>query len=406
MADFHRQNSRGLMKPMLLGVSLLALAACNNGNIDLDFRGAVGGLDTSDAARLATQDRPTPDDRGVISYPNFQVAVARRGDTLRDVASRVGLPATELARYNGITEDTGLRAGEVIALPKRVAEPSPDTGALTIGPILPQNEQIDITTLAGNALDRAESERPRSTSPFQSKPAPVQSGNEPIQHQVKRGETAYSISRLYNVSVRSLADWNGLGPNLTVREGQFLLIPVASDTARRRAVASAEPDVTIPGEGSPTPNPPSASLPLPEATAKPAPAADPLPSPNLAEDRTVASGTAKMLLPVTGKIIRGYEKDKTDGIDIAAQAGAGVRAAADGVVAAITRNTDQVPILVIRHPNNLLTVYANIDSIKVNKDDKITRGQSIATVRGTGNSFLHFEVRQGIDSVDPVPFLN
>jgi murein DD-endopeptidase MepM/ murein hydrolase activator NlpD len=164
--------------------------------------------------------------------------------------------------------------------------------------------------------------------------------------------------------------------------------------------------VTVPGEGSPTPNPPSASLPLPEETATPAAVAAPLPSPNLAEDRTLASGSAKMLIPVTGKIIRGYEKDKTDGIDIAAQAGAPVRAAADGVVAAITRNTDQVPILVIRHPDNLLTVYANIDDIKVNKDDKITRGQAIATVRGTGNSFLHFEVRRGIDSVDPVPFLN
>ncbi len=373
MADFRRKNSRGLMKPMLVGVSLLAMAACTNGNIDLDFRGAVGGLDTSDAARLATQDRPNPDDRGVISYPNFQVAVARRGDTLRDVAARVGLPATELARYNGITEDTGLRAGEVIALPKRVAEPSPETGAVTTGPILPANEQIDITTLAGNALDRADSERPRTISPFQSKPAPVQTGSEPIQHQVKRGETAYSISRLYNVSVRSLGEWNGLGPNLTIREGQFLLIPVATETARRRAAAPRQPDVTVPGEGSPTPNPPSASLPLPEeTTAKPGAVAAPLPSPNLAEDRTVASGTAKMLIPVTGKIIRGYEKDKTDGIDIAAQAGSRVRAAADGVVAAITRNTDQVPILVIRHPDNLLTVYANIDDIKVSKDDKIT----------------------------------
>jgi murein DD-endopeptidase MepM/ murein hydrolase activator NlpD len=113
-----------------------------------------------------------------------------------------------------------------------------------------------------------------------------------------------------------------------------------------------------------------------------------------------------MLIPVTGKIIRGYEKDKNDGIDIAAQAGAGVRVAADGVVAKITSSTDEVPILIVRHPNNLLTVYANIDNIKVKEQEKITRGQAIATVRGTGNSFLHFEVRDGFDSVDPVPFLN
>ena len=81
MADFRPTNSyaRSGFRGTALAVSLLALSACTDG-LDLDFRGAAGGLDTTEAARQATERRPNPDDRGIISYPNFQVAVARDGE--------------------------------------------------------------------------------------------------------------------------------------------------------------------------------------------------------------------------------------------------------------------------------------------------------------------------------------
>ncbi len=393
MADFRRRKPRAV----LLCASLLILAGCTE-PLDLDFRRPTFGADTSGAVRDVVEDRPDPDNRGVISYPNFQVAVARRGDTIADVAVRVGMDADELARYNGIGRDAVLRRGEVIALPRRVAEPSPATGADGFGPIRPA-ETIEITSLAGAAIDRADAVNP--PAPFESKPAPSQTGTEPIRHKVERGETAYSISRLYGVSVRALADWNGLGPDLTVREGQFLLVPVATPVAR----ASAEADTPAPGAGSPTPTPPSASRPLPEETEIAAAAAAP-PSPDMSAERTEASGSARLLLPVSGKIIRPYEKRKNDGIDIAASAGTPVKAAGDGTVAAITRDTDQVPILVLRHPGNLLTVYANIDDVAFEKGAKVKRGQTIAKVREGNPSFLHFEVREGLESVDPVIYVN
>ena len=95
-----------------------------------------------------------------------------------------------------------------------------------------------------------------------------------------------------------------------------------------------------------------------------------------------------------------------NGIDISAPAGTPVKAAEAGTVAAITRDTEEVPILVIRHADGLLTVYANIQNIPVEKGAKVSRGQTIAEVRGSGASFLHFEVREGFESVDPVPFVN
>jgi murein DD-endopeptidase MepM/ murein hydrolase activator NlpD len=75
------------------------------------------------------------------------------------------------------------------------------------------------------------------------------------------------------------------------------------------------------------------------------------------------------------------------------------------VVAAITRDVDQVPILVLRHADNVLTVYAGVDQIAVNKGDQVRRGQEIARVRASASPLLHFEVREGFDSVDPALYL-
>ncbi len=111
-------------------------------------------------------------------------------------------------------------------------------------------------------------------------------------------------------------------------------------------------------------------------------------------------------MPVSGSIIRAYAKGRNDGVDISADAGSPVVAAADGTVAAITRDTDQVPIVVLKHAGNLLTVYAGVDQLTIKKGDKVKRGQKIAVLRAGSPSFLHFEVRQGLESTDPVPFLN
>jgi murein DD-endopeptidase MepM/ murein hydrolase activator NlpD len=35
----------------------------------------------------------------------------------------------------------------------------------------------------------------------------------------------------------------------------------------------------------------------------------------------------------------------------------------------------------------------------------VKRGQSIAAIRAGDPAFLHFEVRKGVDSVDPMTFL-
>ncbi len=377
----HRATSR---MSLALGVSLLALAGCTQvGDLDWDLRAGDGN--TSAEARQATADAPTPDANGILSYPGYQLAEARRGDTVASMAGRLGLNPADLARSNALQSGDSLRAGELLLLPDRVAAaPQPA--------VIGGSGAVDITSIATTALDEA------GPSPAT---LPATGGTAPLTHRVARGETAFTIARVYNVSAKALADWNQLGPDLAVREGQTLIIPVVT-----AAAPDPEPVPTPPGAGSPTPAPPSAAKPLPDETTEAAatkPKATP-PSPDLGSEASAASATA-FAMPVAGKIIRSYDKKKNQGIDIAAAAGTSVKAAADGTVAAITKDTEQVPIVVIRHADGLLTVYAGLDGLKVKKGDKVQRGQSIGVVRQADPAFVHFEVRKGVDSLDPMSYL-
>ncbi|MFY0595968.1 MAG: peptidoglycan DD-metalloendopeptidase family protein [Cognatishimia sp.] len=384
---------------LVLAVSAFAVMSACSGPVDLDLRDMFGQrLDTSEAAVGATAERPTPDARGIISYPNYQVAVARRGDTVSDVANRVGIDAATLASYNAVKTNDPLREGEIIALPSRVSEPA--AGQV----VSPTN--VDIASLAGSAIDNAAPAV--ETDTLDAAPVQVtedtQIGYEPVRHKVQRGETAFTISRLHNVSVRSLAEWNGLGKDFTIRENQILLIPPAQPSAPSESPRpQARSETSAPGQGSPTPVPPSAATPLPDekpSTQVEKPAAQDL---SKTQTKPVNSG-AKMSFPVNGKIIRTYAKGKNNGIDMSASAGTPVVAAADGTVAAITTDADGVKILVVRHADNIMTVYYNVDTISVAKGAKVKRNAKIAQIPAKDN-FVHFEVRKGFDSIDPMPFL-
>jgi murein DD-endopeptidase MepM/ murein hydrolase activator NlpD len=383
--------------------SLLGLAACDQ-PFDYDLRGGVGGFSTAEVAtQTPVASRPTPDSRGVISYPSYQVAVAQRGDTINDVATRLGFSAQELARYNGVEPDVPLRQGEIIALPGTISGGSVSGGTGQVQP-----GAVDIGTLAGNAINRAPASSGGSgvqVTALQPAQASVaqQIGTEPIQHKVERGETAYTVARLYAVPVKALAEWNGLGPDFAIREGQYLLIPVAKQAAPERQEAV----VTLPGTGSPTPTPPSAVKPLPPASAARPASAAPKPSQPVANvgATTAATPSAAMVFPVSGTIIREYVKGKNDGINIKSAPGTAVKAADAGTVAAITKSGDGFPIVVIRHDADLMTIYANVDDVSVEKGATVTRGQSIAKLRSGDDAYVHFEIRNGFESLDPMPYL-
>lgn len=369
-----------------LAVALLASCGAN-GAFDPDMRRWMpGSLNTAEAASRAAP-RPQPDSRGVITFPDYQVAVARQGDTPATVAARIGLNAEELARHNALQSNAPLQPGAVLALPRRVA------GSIAAGAAAGGTTGLVTDPFAGQASGRNAGQGAGQAA------AATPPAAQPREHVVVSGETAWSIARKYGITVQDLASWNGLPGDMALRVGQRLMIPQAGQTPPANATA------TAPGQGSPTPRPPSAAEPLPEerttAAATPAPVT---PAPDLGATRTTASGGGRFQMPVSGSIIRLYEKGRNDGIDIAADAGAPVKAAGGGTVAAITRDTAGVPIVVVRHEGDLMTVYTGLDGLDVAKGDQVSAGQAIGKA-GSGG-FVHFEVRRGFDSVNPEDYLN
>ncbi|MEM1129582.1 MAG: LysM peptidoglycan-binding domain-containing M23 family metallopeptidase [Pseudomonadota bacterium] len=378
-----KTTSKSLLK-WTAALGALAVAGCTN--VNLPGVGALSGPSGGGAQVISP--RPTPDARGVISYPNYQVAVAQSGDTITTMAARLGVDAQDLAQINGLPPEAALRPDELVLLPG---------GAAGGGPLI-EGEEVDVAVIAGDALDRAGGAGTATAA------GTAAAGPAPRQHRVARGETIFTIARQYDVSVQTIAQWNGLDETLTVREGQVLLIPVVA-TAAPGGNAGDVATTPLPGSGSPTPEPPSAVDPQPSDVAGAAAATGAVASSALDSQPTAASDTARLAQPVNGRIIRGYQQGQNEGLDFSAAAGSPVRAADDGTVAAITQDVDQVPIVVVRHSNNLLTVYANVGDVKVQRGDTVSRGQDIATIRDGDASFLHFEVREGFDSVDPLPYL-
>ncbi len=351
----------------------LALASCTS-SVPLGVGGGTAG------GTAGTVANATPDARGVITYATYQVAVAREGDTIATLAARVGTTPAELSAKNGLPETYRLRSGEVVVLPDSVPRAQPGWS--------PER--------AAAAIDGAGTTA-AAPSPFQTGPsAPL---IDPVRHRVEPGETAYSIARLYGVSVTALASWNGLGPDLAVRENQELLIPIVSGANQISTTLDTEP-----GQGTPVTPPPSAAEPLPDnivAGTNPA-------SPELGQFRTPPGG--RLQAPVNGPVTKAYNlapgPNRSEGIGFSVPAGTTVRAAGDGEVALVSDSLGGLgTIVLIRHGDDLMTVYGRVSGVTVERGQRISAGQGIGVVAENAQPELHFEVRRGTQSVDPGPYL-
>ena len=132
----------------------------------------------------------------------------------------------------------------------------------------------------------------------------------------------------------------------------------------------------------------------------------------------------KTAAPVSGETVANYAMDCLsynqttrdwrvhNGVDLAAEAGTEVLAAADGVV--YTTYTDDImgTTVVIRHDGGYTTQYASLsEEIQVSVGDEVSLGQVIGTVGETAlvetamGPHVHFSVLKDDASMDPNEFL-
>ena len=140
-----------------------------------------------------------------------------------------------------------------------------------------------------------------------------------------------------------------------------------------------------------------------------APARGPRPAAGLA--------AAGLDLPVTaGRIVGGFGVHKhpdlnvdvhRPGIEIAAPAGAEIRAVEGGSVLYADRLSGYGKMLIIDHGRRYYTVYGHLSRLDKALGDRVKRGERIAWAgegARSGRSRLYFEVRKNGKPVDPVPW--
>ena len=198
--------------------------------------------------------------------------------------------------------------------------------------------------------------------------------------------------------------------------------PEATPTPEPEATPTPEPEATPTPEpeATPTPEPEATPSPEPEATPSPKPEATPSPKPEQVPGYQVAetdrNGNFLWPVPGYGTVSQGYDATKHTGIDISAEQGIAVIAAADGTVSQVqtwdgsTTTGDQSygNMVQITHADERTTLYAHLSKVLVSSGDSVSAGETIGYVGNTGNAdgaHLHFEVRQNGQPVDPRPFI-
>lgn len=199
-------------------------------------------------------------------------------------------------------------------------------------------------------------------------------------------------------------------PLTTTAPGYGTTAPVAETTA---------PETAAPETAAPETAAPASTA--PETTAKPSKPTDAEPT------APVGESVPGLLLPVSGTLLAAHDLDvpvwsntmedyRTHcGLDIAAEPGASVCAAADGTVAQVWVDPMMGQCISVKHAGDCLTVYRNLSTVLpvgIEAGVDVRAGQLIANVGESAmveiaeEPHVHFEVMIGDSYVNPIDYLS
>lgn len=142
---------------------------------------------TSDAFRVRLAETPPE------SLNAFQWHSVKRGETLLSISRKLKVKQADLAEANSLTLRARVKPGQQLIIPRapttllaaRPENPAPGTVLAESRPVVSQKAML---VAARAPSDTSEPQR--------------------IVHRVKRGDTLFSIAKLYNTTVASLKSWN------------------------------------------------------------------------------------------------------------------------------------------------------------------------------------------------------
>ena len=148
----------------------------------------------------------------LVSFNHYSV---KKGETISTIAKKLKVSRTDLAEANYLRTNAKLGAGQQLIIPRapttmlaaRTDNPAPVTESRSVDAVVASNVQPPTVT-----SESATSGLPRVT------------------HRVKRGETLFSIAKLYRTTVSALKQWNRISGS-AIKVGQRLTILRSGETA-------------------------------------------------------------------------------------------------------------------------------------------------------------------------------
>ena len=178
-----------------------------------------------------------------------------------------------------------------------------------------------------------------------------------IYYEVEHNDTLWKISQKYNVSLKKLSEYNHISDPAKLKEGDIILIPVNKNYRK--------------------------------------------------------GNTIKFSWPVKGKILSGFGNINNNklnkGVDIQLKHAVAVKAAAGGHVVFCNSIKGYHKTIIIQHPQNFTTVYANLSKIFVKKDQYVNKNYPIGRAgidTRRGMYILHFEIRKNNCAQNPFKYIN
>lgn len=352
-------------------------------------------------------------------------------DTLYSLSKKYDVPIEQLRKLNGIKGNI-IHTGQVLKIkeedksaPSEIPTIVPAT--LAVSSIQDQEPSI---TLAGQKLDSEE--KGLIVYP------------EDYYYKVRKGDNLYRIALNHKIKLADLLLWNNFkNESHTIKEGDKLFIKdpsryqkkTAIETPKVESSTSEEPDSLIIEKIYVVQKKDTLYKIAKEngMTVEELKALNNLKSNKLSigqklwivgqprpldeeEEKNLSAGSEasksdqtimNCIMPVEGKVTSEFglrHGRPHKGIDIANKTGTPIYAVMDGVVLFSGRQNGYGSVIIVEHPDFIMTVYAHNEINLVREGDKVLQGQQIATMGATGNAtgpHLHFEYRIKGNAINP-----
>ncbi|KQR67902.1 peptidoglycan DD-metalloendopeptidase family protein [Rhizobium sp. Leaf341] len=365
------------------------------------------------------------------STVNAPAVLMRQGDTTASLATRFGVPEKEILKANGLKRGSDAEPGQRILIPTygaagsaAKASASQAATALDIDkqknkPVLPENRDVAILPTQTQSREKGS----LANGATAGKQPMTGEGDAAGTYTVKAGDSLNRIAKANGVSVDQLRAENGLTSG-AIRVGQALKLPKTSSVARNTAqpgtdavtTASVAPKAAAPKVEKPAKVEQAkadASKPTEYTPAVAKQSVNEVAAKDDGSDAPKATGISKYRWPVRGAVVAGYganvEGNRNDGINISVPEGTPIKAAENGVVIYSGSSLKELGnAVLVRHDDGTVTVYGNASELKVQRGQKIQRGQTLAASGMSGTATqpqVHFEVRKNATAVNPASYL-